>query len=165
MKDLFGKEDNGAIFSDDGKYRFVLWRIWNQDLPLVMFIGLNPSTANSNTDDPTIRRIKSFVKVWRYGGFYMLNLYTFISAYPEKLKECHDPVWKADDYLKQYSTKVNKIIFAWGNFPVIEERAKQVIKMFPEAEVLGLNKNGTPKHPLYLKSNIKPFKYHKLIDE
>ncbi len=67
--DLFNQENNGAIFSECKKYRYLLWRIWDRSKPLVMFIGLNPSIADGETDDPTIRRCKAFVRSWGYGGF------------------------------------------------------------------------------------------------
>ena len=55
MQDLF--DDNGADFSPDRKHRYSLWRIWDRSKPLVMFIGLNPSTANESDNDPTIRSV------------------------------------------------------------------------------------------------------------
>lgn len=150
---------SGALFSECHKYRFVLWRIWDNDLPKVMFIGLNPSTANEISDDPTIRRIKSFAKKWGFGGFYMLNLFTFVTAYPKELLTCENPKWQADYYLKLYATKCTKVIFAWGSFIEAKERANEVTKNFPDAEVMGINNDGSPKHPLYLKSDTIPQKY------
>jgi hypothetical protein len=155
MEDLFNQEENGAIFSECRKYRFVLWRIWDKNKPMIMFIGLNPSTANETTDDPTIRRVKAFAKSWGYGGVYMLNLFTYITAYPEELKKCDDPLKQADSYLNLYAKESEKIVFAWGNFKETDKRAKEVISMFPNAFVLGLNKNNTPKHPLYLSKDTQ----------
>ncbi len=96
--DLFN--DNGAIFSPCGKYRYVLWRKWEADGPYIMFIGLNPSTANADTDDPTIRRVVRFAKSWGYHGVYMLNLFAYVTPYPEELKKCLDPVGENDMYIK-----------------------------------------------------------------
>jgi hypothetical protein len=160
MNNLFDlPEPDGAIFSEFRTYRYVLWRIWNDSLPKVMFIGLNPSTANENKSDPTINRIKSMVKSWGYGGFYMLNLFTYITAYPEELKKCGDPVGLSDYYLLEYAKKSEKIIFAWGNFKEAKKRAKEVEKLFPDAYCLVKNKDGSPRHPLYIKSGIKLIKY------
>ena len=156
--DLFGKNLNGAKFSECRKYRYVLWRIWDEEKPKIMFIGLNPSTANEETDDPTIRRIKKFAKSWGYGGIYMLNLFTYVTAYPEVLKECDNPLKFADEYLKKNAAQSEKIIFAWGNFKEAKERAKEIIKMF-NGYALVINKDGSPRHPLYVKGNIKPIKY------
>ena len=156
--DLFNQTDNGAIFSDCRKYRYVLWRIWNKNKPLVMFIGLNPSTANELTDDPTIRRVKRFAFNWGFGGFYMMNLFAYVTSYPQELKKCYDPIMENYKWLKEIELKCVKTIFAWGSFKETNERAKDVMQMFI-GYVLGINKNGSPKHPLYIRSDIEPIKY------
>ena len=66
-----------ATFSSCKKYRYSLFRIWDEDKPLVLFIGLNPSTADEKEDDPTIRRCINFAKQWGYGGLIMGNLFAF----------------------------------------------------------------------------------------
>lgn len=60
--------NKGAMFSKCRKYRYVLWRIWDDDKPRVMFIGLNPSIAGAIIDDPTIRKVIGFAKRWGFGG-------------------------------------------------------------------------------------------------
>ena len=141
-----------ATFSLDRKYRYMLLRCWDTNKPRIAFIGLNPSTANENTDDPTIRRVVQFAKDFGYGRVYMLNLFGFVTAYPEELKMCEDPIGNNNEYLDHYCGMVDAIVFAWGNFDVFG-RDKEIIKKFPSAFCLGKNKNGSPKHPLYLKSN------------
>lgn len=157
MKDLFNNEYNGALFSECRKYRYVLWRIWDDSKPKVMFIGLNPSTANEHTDDPTIRRVIAFASSWGYGGVYMLNLFTWVTAYPEELKKCEDPLREADRFLEEYASKSEKIIFAWGKFPEAAERARDVIRRF-DGYALVVNKDGSPRHPLYVPGNTLPVK-------
>ena len=156
--DLFINESSGALFSECKKYRYVLWRIWDNSKPKVMFIGLNPSTANESSDDPTIRRVRTFAKTWGYGGVYMLNLFTYITAYPEELITCDDPLGLADYYLLEYAKKCEKIIFAWGNFKECKSRANEIIKMFKGFALLK-NKDGSPRHPLYVPNNIIPIEY------
>ena len=145
----------GALFSDCRKYRYVLWRVWDDSLPKVMFIGLNPSTANEDSDDPTIRRVKTFAKSWGFGGVYMLNLFTYVTAYPEELKKCDNALLNADKYLMEYAAKSERIIFAWGNFKECKERAKKVLQMF-SGYMLIKNKDGSPRHPLYVPGNVQP---------
>jgi len=152
-------ENSGAIFSDDRKFRFSLWRIWNEDKPRVMFIGLNPSTANEYKSDATITRVTGFAKDWGFGGFYMLNLFTYITPYPEELKQCSDPEKLSDFYLQNISEKCKRVIFAWGTFKQAKERAEHVIKMFPDAFCLYKNNDGTPIHPLYVKADTIPVKF------
>lgn len=149
----------GAEFSPCRKYRYVLWRIWDKQLPKVMFIGLNPSTANEITDDPTIRRVKSMAKNWGFGGVYMTNLFSFVTAYPDELLKCPDPINGNDLWLHKVASLCSEIIFAWGNFKEAQERSKKIIEMFPKAKCLQINKNGSPKHPLYVAGNTVPFIY------
>jgi hypothetical protein len=139
-----------AIFSECGKYRYQLSRLWDDGLPFAMCIGLNPSTANADTDDPTIRRLTSLMQRKGYGGFYMTNLFALISPYPEDLRVCPDPVKDNDLWLMHTSERCDDVIFCWGNFPMAQYRAKKVIPMFPKALCFGTNANGSPKHPLYL---------------
>lgn len=82
---LFETSEDNAFFSSDRKHRIWLCRIWDSTKPRIMFIGLNPSTANETSNDPTIRRVKSMANSWGYGGVYMMNLFTFISTDPKKL--------------------------------------------------------------------------------
>ena len=151
-------EQSGATFSPDRTYRYALWRIWDYTKTGIAFVGLNPSTANESKDDPTIRRVISFAKSWGYGGVYMLNLFAYVTPYPVVLKQCEDPIKNNDQYLRHYGFKADKVVFAWGNFDVFD-RDKYVKAMFRTAYCLGQNANGSPKHPLYIKSDtpLKPF--------
>lgn len=153
--DLFYKTDNGASFSTCRRYRYVLWRIWNIDKSRIMFIGLNPSTANETSDDPTIHRVVKFANAWGFGGIYMTNLFAYVTPYPEKLKECDDPLGNNNEWLEKIAQKCDKIIFAWGSFKEAEQRSKEVMQMF-KGHALIINKDGSPRHPLYVKSDVVP---------
>jgi hypothetical protein len=150
---------SGALFSDDRKYRYALWRIWNPEMPFILFIGLNPSTANETNNDATIRRVIEFAKSWNYGGIHMCNLFAYVTPYPIELKRCGNAVMDNDKHLKHYATQCKDVLFGWGNFKEAEERAKIVSSWFTDALCLGKNKNGTPKHPLYISSTTKPIKF------
>lgn len=155
--DLFNKQDN-AFFSSDRRHRIWLARIWDDEKPKIMFIGLNPSTANETSNDQTIRRVQSMAKAWGYGGVYMMNLFTFISTDPKKLNVWEGNVENANDWLIDTAEKCDKVVFAWGNFNVMG-RDEEVKKLFPTAYALCINKNGSPKHPLYVKSNTELIKF------
>lgn len=162
MSNLFFDIENhnnyGAEFSTCRKYRYSLWRIWNDNLPLIMFIGLNPSTANEEVSDRTIETVVRYAKNWCYGGVYMMNLFTYVTRNPDQLIK--DDAFKDNiERLKKVGDKCQDIIFAWGAFKAAKERAATVIKMFPNARALAVNKDGTPHHPLYLPGNIRPVKY------
>lgn len=152
-------EISGAHFSECRKYRYGLWRKWDTDKPFIMFIGLNPSTASENMDDPTIRRVKRFAKDWGYGGVYMTNLFALVSPYPEELKTCDDPIKDNDKWLSFFYCMCKDVLFAWGSFKEAQQRAMEVSKMFPNAVCLGINKDGSPKHPLYISSKTQQINF------
>lgn len=147
-------ENNGADFSKCGQYRYKLWRIWDDTKPKAMFIGLNPSTANASYDDPTIRRIRSICANNGFGGFYMMNLYTYITPHPDQLINDRDENMNLER-MRRVSKGCTDIVFAWGNFWMAVVRCDRVIRRFPEAKALYINKNGSPKHPLYCPSSSK----------
>lgn len=146
--DLFGKNLSGAEFSPCGNYRYKLWRIWDETKPLAMCIGLNPSTANHEKNDTTIRYLIQMLTVLGYGGFYMTNLFAIISSKPEVLLTCDDPLCENDVKLDEVAAICDDVIFCWGSFKQAKERIKEVKPRFEGAKCFGLNANGTPFHPL-----------------
>jgi hypothetical protein len=168
--DLFEKVESGAEFSDCRKYRFALWRIWDNSKPLIMFIGLNPSTANETEPDNTIKSVTRLSKNLGYGGFYMMNCFPFVSTDPDALKDYDKEVFSQHQFfinnqkLKAVAVLCKDIVFAWGNFDVVKDlrRDKELLQMFPEAKALILNKNGSPRHPLYVSANTKLIPYKTL---
>lgn len=149
--------NRSAIFSDCGQYRFSLSRTWSGGATLQL-IGLNPSTANAESDDPTIRRIITLAKSNGYGGIVMTNLFPFITAYPKELLADDHYISRNDFVLKAVKIDCEDVCFCWGNFN-FPERIYSVVEMFPDALCFGKNKNGSPKHPLYLKSETKLIKF------
>lgn len=152
-------EGFGAAFSDDRNYRYALWRVWNPDKGLVMFIGLNPSTANETKPGPTITRVMGFAARWGYGGVIMMNLFALVSSKPQALITSADPVGENDQWLQAMAGKSQKVIFAWGAFKQAKVRCQQVIEMFPEAECLLKTADGSPEHPLYVAGITEPIKF------
>ncbi|HEM3181939.1 TPA: DUF1643 domain-containing protein [Streptococcus suis] len=142
-----------AVLSNDRKYRYVLTREWDENLPKVMFVGLNPSTADEIKDDPTIRRCISFAKEWGYGGFYMVNLFAFRSKNPSDLWREENPIGiENDDYIKQYVKLSDKVVACWGEMGSYLNRSKKVLELLDDVYCLIINKSGEPKHPLYIKA-------------
>ena len=149
-----------AIFSPCRKYRYALWRIWDEKKPIAMFIGLNPSKANEKENDPTINRCISFAKSWNFGGLYMTNLFAYCTSSPSIIKSIHDPIGKDNDmWLKIIQKKTSIIMVAWGNQGRYLNRSKKIIKLFSKLKCIKKNRTGEPSHPLYLKSNLKPKNY------
>lgn len=153
-----------AKFSDCGKYRYYLYRIWDSKKPLVMCIGLNPSTANEQNNDPTINSLIKLLDGLGFGEFYMTNLFALISSKPEKLRECPDPVKDNNYWLDTIAGLVTTVIFCWGQFNQAQWMAKKIVDRFPKALCFGKTSKGRPIHPLaatvWMKSKCKlqPFK-------
>lgn len=162
MPDLQFTESN-ASFSSDRRHRFALWRIWSRE-PKVMFIGLNPSTANETANDPTIRRCIQFARDWGYGGIYMCNLFGLVSTDPTALVKNYDSVGLGNDLVLQtIRDRCRLAVAAWGDFNKIlalkRHRAEKVTEMLQPLKCFGINKNGSPKHPLYLRKDTELIDY------
>lgn len=140
----------GADFSECGKYRYKLWRIWDTEKPLAMCIGLNPSTANVKRNDNTIDILIRVLGQLGYGGFYMMNLFALISSKPEALLTADDPLGDNENKLQEVESLVQDVIVCWGAFSEAQQRIKQVLPRYPKALCFGVNKNGTPWHPRFL---------------
>lgn len=136
-----------ALFSPCGKYRYYLMRQWS-DAPMCMVIGLNPSTADSEDDDPTIGALRRLLEPLHYGGVYMTNLFSLISSDPEALRRYPNPVGDNDEWLDIVRAKCQHVVFAWGSFKQAEYRIKQVAARFPDAYVFGMTAKRKPLHPL-----------------
>lgn len=142
-----------AVFSEDRKYRYQLSIEWDYTLPKAMCIGLNPSTANEVDNDPTISRLVGILKHNGYGGFIMTNLFGLVSPYPEDLRTCPDPVKENDRWMADARSQCRDVIFCWGNFKQAKYRESLIKVRYTDALCFGINKNGSPKHPLYLKQD------------
>jgi len=156
----------GAIITDDGKYRYHLWRKWNSN-PSVLFVALNPSTADATVDDPTVRRMIDFGKLWGYGRMDLVNLYALRSTDPKKLKLDSDPVGpENDDCIEEAIAGCRYVVAAWGVVhDWMRERANRVVNILTkhrEVNCLGLTKSGDPRHPLYIARLTMPEMYRAL---
>ncbi len=148
---------NTAKLSRCRKYRYALWRTWDVEKPYVLFVGLNPSTADEHNDDPTLIRCMNFAKTWGYGGVCMANLFAFRATAPADMKAATDPVGKQNNvWLKKLAKEAGVVIAAWGNDGAFLSRSTEVKAMLPELHCLKRNKSGEPAHPLYQPTTAKP---------
>ena len=141
-----------ADISNDKKDRFSLSRIWDSKKPKALYIMLNPSYADDELDDPTIRRLIFFSKKFKFGGFYVTNLFTQITPYPKELNMDNNSKKKNLIIISELIKKSDLIVYAWGN---LVSEPLQLRKLIESPLCFGINKNGTPKHPLYLRSDTK----------
>ena len=148
-----------ANLSKCRKYRYALWRTWDDSKPFAMFIGLNPSTADETEDDPTINRCINFSKDWGYGGLCMVNLFAFRATVPSDMMASKDPIGSENDnWIKKLSKDAGVIVAAWGNNGSYMGRSKNIMDMVPNLKCLKINKTGEPAHPLYQPSSATPIK-------
>lgn len=146
-------ESTEAIFSPDRAYRYRLTRTWDTAAPPLVVIGLNPSTADSQADDPTTRRVRTFARRENAGGLVLVNLYALRSTNPKALRTAADPVGPDNDEFIRAAMAHGTAIAAWGA-EASDERAEQVLAIAAELDVtlycLGRTRDGYPRHPLYL---------------
>jgi hypothetical protein len=152
--------DSGAIFSGDRIYRYLLWRKWSDSLPLILFVGLNPSTADETQNDPTIRRCKAFAMKWGGGGVIIANLFAFRATFPDDLRAAVQPVGEENNsWIQIGSESASRTIACWGNNGSYLKRSAVVFPLLLRPEYLRITKAGQPSHPLYLPGSLKPCSY------
>ncbi len=152
-----------AEISECKNYRYSLTRIWDETKPKVLFIMLNPSTADHEIDDPTIKRCIRFANSWNFGGLYVGNLLPYRATNPKELLSAENPMGFLNNiYLANLGAKSDLVVCAWGNAPILEILKKKFDffsafqKIDKELHCIQVSTNGTPKHPLYLKGDSTP---------
>ena len=165
-----------ALFSLSRTHRYALVRQWDRDLPMTCFVMLNPSTADAFQVDNTVRRCLGFAKDWGSGGLLVLNAFGLRSTNPAALYGHLDPVGEDNDAvilaaLDQYQP--SQVVAGWGQHAVRvgkpskvrpvsgwRSRAESMSLLLGERLLaLAVNKDGTPKHPLYVAGDTVPQPY------
>ncbi len=160
-----GESISGALFSDENrKFRYALWRIWDNTKESLLFIGLNPSTANEHRNDPTITRLIGFAKSFGFGSLYAGNLFSIVSADPMVLfneSSVELPNGPCDQAIEQMNRLCSTVLVGWGGWAkYAKTRPSQVLSLIGgRAFCLRVNKSGEPSHPLYLPSSSKMILY------
>jgi hypothetical protein len=145
-----------ADLSDDGLYRYRLTRRWGPG-PFATFVMLNPSTADAELDDPTIRRCVTFAARAGLSALEVVNLYAYRSTDPRRLNAVTDPIGPHNNNVlttaaKRAADEDGLIIAAWGATPFATGRALAVVQLpgMDRLTCLGVTKSGAPRHPLYV---------------
>jgi len=186
-----GKQENlpddvhtvGAEWSECGRYRYALWRIWGEPgEAAAAFIGMNPSSADEHHDDATARKCGQYARRWGYAGMLMLNLWAIRGTDPEEaLRGDVDPVgpenngWivaYAEDGCLTYPDEamatpvgehpIGLFVAAWGTRGTMNDRGEHVAKRiahWQDIYCLGTTKHGHPKHPARLANDKEPVLY------
>jgi hypothetical protein len=158
-----------ACFSTCGRYRWWLERQWAPERPRLLFIGLNPSRADGQRDDPTLRRLLGFAERWGYGALEVLNLFARIGPSPALLHRAADPVGADTDAWIQARLAAQPeaaLWLGWGNrgsWACRDQAVLALLQTWLAAEstgrpclCLGVTASGRPRHPLYLPGDLQP---------
>jgi len=149
-----------GTFSECGTYRYALTREWD-DRPRLVTIGLNPSTATADLDDPTIRAEIDFARRWNCGGLVKLNLFAYRATNPDDMWAAADPIGPGNDAaIAEAVASAPQVLCCWGDGKAtttarreaLRERVQGVLHLLrlTDKVCLGLTAAGNPKHPLYL---------------
>jgi hypothetical protein len=150
-----------ATLSECERYRYRLYRSWD-DGPFIAWLMFNPSTADSDVDDHTIRKCVGFARKWGYGGIVVVNLFAFRSTDPRAVAsmpfdEAVGP--NADQHILTSLATAGELICAWGCGAHMRNRTdrpkkllRSIRRTYPSLPIscLGLAKDGHPRHPLTL---------------
>ena len=158
---------HSATFSQCLRYRYALTRaitpVTDRDAPRsrIAFIMLNPSTADEEHNDPTIRRCIGFARAWGFDDLEIGNLFAYRSTDPDALAAVTDPVGPDNDAaLQDIARGAHMIIYAWGSWKGVFKRSweasRMIAEMQPHTYCLGVTKTGEPAHPLYLAADTQP---------
>jgi len=151
--------ENECQFSPDRVHRYTLIHRFNPLMGgdrLMLWIGLNPSTADEQRLDPTLTRIARFSEREGMDGFWMSNLFGMRATDPKVMKAAADPNGPGNDAaLLKAASRCEKVVAAWGVHGEFQDRAAAVVKLLKDYELwcVGTTKDGHPRHPLYVRAD------------
>ena len=173
-----------AVFSPCGGYRWWLQRTWQPERPTLVFVGLNPSCADGQRDDPTLRRLVAYGRCWGFGRLEVINLFGAVATTPAALKRMADPVgadneawirrclrhlgpWRSEAIPAQESAGAVSVAplgsllwLGWGNGGAWRGRDRALLALVAEFAVkpfaLRCTASGQPRHPLYCPAAMTP---------
>jgi hypothetical protein len=145
----------GAVFSQCGTWRYLLWRAPSAHAKFVGMGMLNPSQADETRDDPTIRQCRARGRQAGFAGLLVWNLFAFRATLPADLKCASDPVGPYNNAAISLALSLSsRTILAWGNHGTFADRDRAVLGLCSDLatplQALGITGDGQPRHPLYL---------------
>ena len=148
------------------KYRYILIRTINACNPKkILFVGVNPSTADVNTDDPTTRKLIEFTRRWGYGKYLLMNAFPYRATDIKDLAEYQNNQYRHNrTEIQDAAHKVDLIVPMWGRISKIPKHLLPEVQVIEDIliasrkpiEVFDWTKDGEPKHPLMLPYSIVP---------
>lgn len=157
---MLANSESGAKFSACRRWRYLLWRRWNESKPVANFLMLNPSTADEHRLDPSCTRARNYAERWGFGALVVTNLFGWRATDPQEMKAARDPVGRGNDAAILRAARASAIVVcAWGNHGAHLGRSQRVVSALRAAAVdlsfLRMNSAGEPAHPLYLPGSIR----------
>lgn len=152
---LFDDLTPTAIFSPCRTWRYILRRSWAKG-PSVGFCLLNPSMGDEDFNDPTIRRLVDFSKIWGFSGLVLANAHALCSTDPDQLYSHPNPVGPENNrYLREFVAEVEGcVVIGWGMHGEFMGRGKETATLLRDAgaslKAFASTKGGQPVHPLYM---------------
>lgn len=161
---LFQDTSRSAVISPCGRYRYRLDRVWDPAGCIACWIMLNPSKADGEIDDPTVVRITRFSQDFGCGGLIGVNMFAWRATDPRELSSATDPVGPdADRHIMDALAESSLVVCAWGGSGpkgLAPGRAWEILRMIERSGhvpmALAKTKAGAPRHPLYLKRDLRP---------
>lgn len=150
-----------AVFSPDRRHRYLLRRSFSGcvDDPAqnpIVFLMLNPSTADAFIVDPTVKRCLLRAAAMGHSDVFIVNLFAIRETDSKKLASFHDRVGALTDDILAALTDC-PIIAGWGAHPLARERADAVVRLVKRPLLcLRTTKSGAPEHPLYVPAAAVP---------
>lgn len=152
-----------AVISSCGLYRYRLTRELGGDGPTVMFVMVNPSTADAQDDDQTISKCIGFST--RLGASRLLvgNKFAFRATDIREVRGARDPIGPDNDkHLWVMMSEADMVIAAWGALNKLPEalraRWKDIVRMADDLGrplcCIGTNADKHPKHPQMTGYNV-----------
>jgi hypothetical protein len=150
-----------ALYSDCEAYRYSLTRIWRPEGPRMVFVMLNPSTADALRNDPTVERCERRARAQGFGAFRVVNLFAWRATDPADLKRATAPVGPENDAaISDAADWGNLLLAAWGVHGAHMGRGPAIASSLRARGValhhLGCTKEGHPRHPLYVSYAVVP---------
>jgi hypothetical protein len=125
----------------------------------VVFIGLNPSTADETRDDPTTRRCIGFARDWGFARMELVNVFGFRSTRPAELRAAADPVGPGNAAAVGAAVEAaDLVVCAWGNDGVGPD-ADALLRLVARPHCVGTTLRGAPRHPLYVRASARPSRF------
>lgn len=153
-----------ATFDPTRTYRYTLHRRWAPGGRRCCFILLNPSTADAKLLDPTNRRVVAYARAWGFHAVETVNIFALRSTDPKGLYRHPEPVGPGTDAaIRRAARRADLVVCGWGEHGRLLDRGAAVLAMLraargvaPKLAHLGLTKSLQPKHPLYLRADLRP---------